>query len=115
MASSYRDTLDSSDRVRYDAKLSLIGNRDPWRMHSNSQTGLMMCHFCRRPRTSTSCFCRVHIQWRIYDHSKTLDPYNQFVCGWVRVREKQLCVKEDYPVSVYCVVTARVFKVKLCL
>ena len=30
MASSYRDTLDSSDRVRYDAKLSLIGNRDPY-------------------------------------------------------------------------------------
>ena len=33
MASRYRDTLDCSDRVRYDAKLSLIGNRDP---HSNS-------------------------------------------------------------------------------
>ena len=30
MASSYRDTLDSSDRVRYDAKLSMIGNRDPY-------------------------------------------------------------------------------------
>ena len=29
MASSYCDTLDSSNRVRYDAKLSLIGNWDP--------------------------------------------------------------------------------------
>ena len=50
MASSYRDTLDSSDRVQYDAKLSLTGNRNPYAF-SNSQTGLTMCHFCRRPRT----------------------------------------------------------------
>ena len=30
VASSYRDTLDSSNRVRYDAKLSLIGNQEPY-------------------------------------------------------------------------------------
>jgi len=30
MASSYRVTLDRSDRVRYDPKFSLIGNEDPY-------------------------------------------------------------------------------------
>ena len=38
MASSYRDTLDSSYRVRYDAKLSLIGNRDPYAFEQSDWT-----------------------------------------------------------------------------
>ena len=38
MASSYRDTMDSSDRVRYDAKLSLIGNQDPYAFEQSDWT-----------------------------------------------------------------------------
>ena len=86
MASSYRDTLDSSDRVRYDAKLSLIGNRDPYAFEQSDWTDDVSL----LPSTTYIdimnylVFCRVHIQCRIYEHRQTLDPYNQFVCGWVR-------------------------------
>ena len=80
MASSYRDTLYSSDRVRYDAKLSLIGNRDPYAFEQSYWTDDVSL----LPSTTYIdimnylVFLPSHIQWRIYEHSKTLDPYNQF-------------------------------------
>ena len=105
MAFSYRDTLDSSDSVRYDTKLSLLGNRDPCAFEHSDWTDdvSLLPSTTYIDITNYLVICRV---------KKTLDAYNQFVCGWVRVREKQLCLKEDYCDSV---VTARVFTVKLCL
>ena len=103
MASSYRDTLDSSDRARYDAKLSLIGNQDPYAFEQSDWTDDVsllpsttyidiMNYFVFSPSPYTMEDLRAY---------KGLDAYNQFVCG--RVREKQVCLKEDY-----CVVSAKV-------
>ena len=100
---TYRDALDSAERVRYDAKTKLIGDEDPYefdRSDWNDDVKLL---------PSTSYFDILN--YLVFSPSpytmedlrayKGLEAYNQFVCGWVR--EKQVCVKHDV-----CVITARV-------
>lgn len=102
-ACSYRNTLDSSDRVRYDAKLGLIGNEDLYAFERSDWTDDVML--------LTSITYIDIMNYLVFSQSPytmedlrgytQLDAYNQFVSGWVR--EKWGCMKEDY-----CVVTAKV-------
>ena len=101
--SSYRETLDGADKVRYDEKLRLIGNEDPYTVDLSDWTDDvkllpttsyfdMMNYLVFSPSPYTMEDLRAY---------KGLEAYNQFVCGWVR--EKRVCVKKGC-----CVVTAKV-------
>ena len=51
--SSYRETLDGADKVRYDEKLRLIGNEDPYTVDLSDLTDdvkLEVSNFCLRLR-----------------------------------------------------------------
>ena len=96
---TYRDALDSSERVRYDAKIKLIGNEfdqfdwnDDVKLLPSTSYFDIFNYLVFSPSPYTMEDLRAY---------KGLEAYNQFVCGWVR--EKQVCVKQDV-----CVITARV-------
>ena len=100
---TYRETLQGPEKLRYDAKLEVIGNTDPYQFAPSEWTDDVML------LPSTSYFDIMN--YLVFSPSpytmddlrayKGLNAYNQFVCGWVR--EKKICVKEGV-----CVVTAKV-------
>lgn len=99
----YRETLDSDSKQRYDDKLSIIGNLDPytierqkWSRNTEKWAGVTYPDIVNFLLYTTSAYTLDDLK-----SYKGLDAYNQFVCGWVR----DVAV---YEVNDVCVHTCRV-------
>ncbi|XP_041376642.1 uncharacterized protein LOC121389093 [Gigantopelta aegis] len=83
---SYRDTLDTSVRLRYDNKLKLIDGNDPYELKNWSDNvdilpGITYMDIVNYLLFTPSAYTADDLK-----SYKGLDAYNQFVCGWVRER-----------------------------
>ena len=99
----YVDTLDSVSRERYISKIQMINGVDPYKLIANEWT----CETEKFPDIAYPDIVNylVHFQsaYTLQDLKayKSLEAYNQFVCGWVKdVRHKDINDKS--------VITARV-------
>ena len=82
----YRETLDKQSSARYDEKLKLIAEMDPYEISKCDMSGDLKClpaityiDILNYLVNKQSAFTMD--QLKAY---KSLESYNQFVCGWVK-------------------------------
>ena len=81
MLSSYAEKLSEEAKKRYQDKLKVISSIDPFLLQAGTHSG----------ETSSLPRCRSYlvlqtnfITAKQYKSHKSLEAYNQFVCGWIK-------------------------------
>ncbi|KAL3870825.1 hypothetical protein ACJMK2_038862 [Sinanodonta woodiana] len=99
----YRDELGHDEKLRYEGKLKLIDNEDPYEMPTSawSEVESLLPSVTYPDIVNYLVFSPSPYSSEDLKSYKGLDAYNQFVCGWVR--EKMSRVVNDN-----CLTTAKV-------
>ncbi|KAL3874200.1 hypothetical protein ACJMK2_037246 [Sinanodonta woodiana] len=101
-ALKYRDELGHDEKLRYEGKLKLIDNEDPYEMPTSawSEDESLLPSVTYPDIVNYLVFSPSPYSLEDLKSYKGLDAYNQFVCGWVR--EKMSRVVNDN-----CLTTAK--------
>lgn len=97
---SYKERLNSIERLRYEDKIKLIGGTDPYEVKDNELSkdvsflpGVANMDIIQYLIFTPSPYTKEELK-----NYKSLDAYNQFICGWVsgvcaRIQEGKVLVK----------------------
>lgn len=91
-AVKYRDSLDQTERERYDGKLKLIEGADPYEMPASvlSEDVNILPKVTYPDIVNYLVFSPSPYTSDDLKSYKGLDAYNQFVCGWVRDKSTRM-------------------------